>query len=94
MATATVIKEAQPQLRTVRLQVAALDRHGYLFGQKLKQSLSPMLHSVVYQELGLNWGQIRLDSADMPLFLELMQHPKFYGTSVRPAKRRPDVTSH
>ncbi|KAK3935448.1 hypothetical protein QBC46DRAFT_397481 [Diplogelasinospora grovesii] len=62
--------------------VDRLDRHGYLFGQKLAASMSPLLHSVVYRELGLNWEQIRLDSADMDLFLRLIRHPKFYGASV------------
>ncbi|KUI59658.1 Quinate dehydrogenase [Cytospora mali] len=63
-------------------RVEHLDRHGYLFGQKLTASLSPLLHDVVYQNLGLNWGQVRLDSTDMNLFLKLRQHPKFYGASV------------
>lgn len=60
-------------------KVDHLDRHGYLFGQKITASMSPLLHDVVYQEIGLNWEQIRLDSTDMDLFLQLRQHPKFYG---------------
>lgn len=60
-------------------KVDHLDRHGYLFGQKITASMSPLLHDVVYQELGLNWEQVRLDSTDMDLFLQLRQHPKFYG---------------
>jgi quinate dehydrogenase len=60
-------------------QIEKLDRHGYLFGQKLAASMSPLLHATVYRELGLQWEQIRLDSADMDLFLQLIQHPKFYG---------------
>lgn len=43
--------------------------------------MSPLLHDVVYQGLGLNWGQLRLDSDDMDLFLNLVQDPKFYGSS-------------
>lgn len=62
--------------------VSHLDRHGYLFGQKLAASMSPLLHDVVYQNLGLNWAQTRLDSTDMALFLRLRQDPKFYGASV------------
>lgn len=62
-------------------QVSQLQRHGYLFGKKLTASLSPFLHNVIYQDLGLKWGQVRLDSADIPGFLELAQHPDFYGTS-------------
>lgn len=61
-------------------QVSQLQRHGYLFGKKLTASLSPFLHNVIYQDLGLKWGQVRLDSADIPGFLELAQHPDFYGT--------------
>lgn len=61
-------------------QVSQLERHGYLFGKKLTASLSPFLHNVVYQDLGLNWGQVRLDSADIPAFLKLAEHPDFYGT--------------
>lgn len=63
-------------------KVDHLERHGYLFGQKLTASMSPLLHDVVYQNLGLNWAQIRLDSTDMDLFLKLRQDPKFYGASV------------
>lgn len=61
------------------MRVGQLDRHGYLFGQKLTASMSPLLHEIVYRELGLEWEQIRLDSTDMSLFLQLIQHPKFYG---------------
>ena len=61
-------------------RIAQLDRHGYLFGQKLAASMSPALHQVVYRELGLKWDQMRLDTADMDLFLRLIQHPKFYGS--------------
>ncbi|KAI5463602.1 hypothetical protein BGZ63DRAFT_471609 [Mariannaea sp. PMI_226] len=63
-------------------QVSQLDRHGYLFGKKLTNSLSPYLHNVIYQHLGLRWGQVRLDSADIPAFLELARHRDFYGASV------------
>ncbi|OAA43630.1 NAD(P)-binding domain protein [Metarhizium rileyi] len=63
-------------------QKTQLDRHGYLFGQKITHSLSPFLHQVIYDHLGLRWAQIRLDSADMSHFLQLAQHPSFYGASV------------
>lgn len=63
-------------------QVSQLDRHGYLFGKKLTHSLSPFFHNVVYRDLGLRWGQVRLDSADIPSFLELARHQDFYGASV------------
>ncbi|KAH6895975.1 hypothetical protein B0T10DRAFT_545565 [Thelonectria olida] len=63
-------------------EVSQLDRHGYLFGKKLTNSLSPFFHNVIYRDLGLRWGQVRLDSADIPAFLELAQHRDFYGASV------------
>lgn len=67
---------------SVEEEVSRLDCHGYLFGQKLTNSWSPFLHSVIYEDLGLNWGQVRLDSADIPSFLKLTQHPQFYGESM------------
>jgi quinate dehydrogenase len=60
---------------------STLDRHGYLFGKKIKKSLSPLLHRVIYEDLNLNWSQIRLDSDDMEQFLQLIRHPQFYGKS-------------
>lgn len=63
----------------VSTQVSLLEKHGYLFGQKITNSLSPFLHNVIYQHLGLKWGQVRLDSADMAGFLQLIQHRDFYG---------------
>lgn len=92
MATVTVTQQPSTlqasSAPTAHLQAQApplpavdhLDRHGYLFGQKLTASLSPFLHDVVYKNLGLNWAQVRLDSTDMDLFLQLRQHPKFYGS--------------
>ncbi|CAK7200579.1 Quinate dehydrogenase [Sporothrix eucalyptigena] len=62
--------------------VAHLDKHGYLFGKKLTASLSPFLHDVVYSNIGVNWGQVRFDSADIATFLQLVQDPNFYGASV------------
>ncbi|KAI8159082.1 Quinate dehydrogenase [Colletotrichum sp. SAR 10_70] len=67
---------------TIATKIEQLDRHGYLFGQKITHSLSPLLHSTIYEGIGLKWEQMRLDSADLPLFLELIKHPKFYGSSV------------
>ncbi|KPM34990.1 Quinate dehydrogenase [Neonectria ditissima] len=63
-------------------EVSRLDRHGYLFGKKLTNSLSPYFHHIVYYSLGLRWGQVRLDSADIPGFMELARHRDFYGASV------------
>jgi quinate dehydrogenase len=64
---------------TMAASVSQLERHGFLFGQKITHSWSPYLHQTIYEELGLNWAQLRLDSADMAQFLELVQHPSFYG---------------
>lgn len=62
--------------------VGHLEKHGYLFGKKLTASLSPLLHDVVYTNLGVNWGQVRFDSADIDTFLQLVRAPSFYGASV------------
>ncbi|KAK3904576.1 hypothetical protein C8A05DRAFT_13549 [Staphylotrichum tortipilum] len=85
--TTTTVTAAAPQTQPVgelklESRIDQLDKHGFLFGKKLTASMSPLLHDVVYQGLGLNWEQIRLDSTDMNLFLSLIQHPKFYGASV------------
>ncbi|KAK3367477.1 hypothetical protein B0H63DRAFT_82295 [Podospora didyma] len=82
MATATPAPVQGRQRQALAARISLLDKHGYLFGQKLTASMSPLLHEVVYRELGLRWEQIRLDSTDMGLFLELIQDPKFYGASV------------
>jgi quinate dehydrogenase len=82
--TTVTMKQEQPSLLDLRSHIDQLDKHGFLFGQKLTASMSPLLHDVVYKGLGLNWEQIRLDSTDMDLFLRLIQHPKFYGTSPIP----------
>lgn len=68
---------------SVQAETSQLDCHGYLFGKKLTNSWSPFLHSVIYEDLGLNWGQVRLDSDDIPLFLKLAQHPQFYGKHLK-----------
>lgn len=81
MATETTTITATTPLvdPAVAEETSKLDCHGYLFGQKLTNSWSPFLHSVIYEDLGLNWGQVRLDSADIPSFLKLVEHPQFYG---------------
>lgn len=63
----------------VAAETASYDRHGYLFGIKLANSFSPFFHGVIYKELGLRWGQARLDSSDMDMFLKLIEHPDCYG---------------
>lgn len=60
-------------------EVSKVERHGYLFGNPIAHSMSPLLHQTVYDNLGLKWSQYPLDSKDMNLFLELIKHPQFYG---------------
>lgn len=81
MTTTEALQQQKPLGDTLEDQMARLDRHGYLFGQKITHSLSPFLHQIIYDHLGLKWSQIRLDSADMSQFLHLAQHPSFYGES-------------
>lgn len=78
--TSTAIDDTSLEAETSRLE-----SHGYLFGQHITHSWSPFLHDVIYQDLGLDWGQVRLDSADIPLFLKLTQHPQFYGSFPSPS---------
>ncbi|OHF04635.1 quinate dehydrogenase [Colletotrichum orchidophilum] len=79
MASATPIEQVEDPIAA---KIEQLDRHGYLFGQKITHSLSPLLHTTIYEGIGLKWEQMRLDSADLPLFLELIKHPKCYGSAV------------
>lgn len=60
-------------------EVSQVERHGYLFGQPISHSMSPLLHQTIYDNMGLNWSQYPLDSKDMSLFLRLIKHPQFYG---------------
>lgn len=71
------------QLQPSDAVLSQLDRHGYLFGQKITHSWSPYLHGLIYENLGLRWAQLRLDSSDMANFLRLVQHPNFYGMEIR-----------
>lgn len=66
------------------VSVDGVEKHGYLFGQKITNSYSPLLHGSIYKNLGLDWEQFRLDSADIPYFLELVKDPRCYGMSPRP----------
>ncbi|KXJ87403.1 putative quinate dehydrogenase [Microdochium bolleyi] len=76
-ATATQTVTAQPSLAAGPEQ-----KHGFLFGTKLAASLSPMFHGTIYKDLGLPWEQHRLESSDIPAFLELLQEPNVYGSAV------------
>lgn len=77
---------------------AHLDGVAYLYGHPLLNSLSPPLHSTVYNALGLNWQQIPLSSVTgtsatypppytrsppIDKFLSsIRNNPKFVGSSV------------
>ncbi|KAI1424935.1 quinate dehydrogenase [Xylaria sp. FL1777] len=61
---------------------AVVERHGYLFGQKIAASMSPIFHQTIFNDLGWSWEQFRLDSADIPNFLKLLQDPNCFGASV------------
>ncbi|KAI3319303.1 NAD(P)-binding protein [Xylariaceae sp. AK1471] len=63
-------------------QKAVLDRHGYLFGQKIAASMSPQFHQTIFDQQGWRWEQFRLDSADITSFLKLLQDPKCFGASI------------
>ncbi|KAF4127030.1 quinate dehydrogenase [Geosmithia morbida] len=63
-------------------ETSNLERYGYLFGIKLTNSWSPFFHSVIYKELGLRWGQVRLEGSDINMFLKLIDHPDCFGSSV------------
>ena len=78
--TSQVAETVASSQEAVAPELPDLDRHGYLFGLKLANSWSPFLHDSIYQELGLQWGQVRLESSDIDLFLKLVQHPNFYGS--------------
>ncbi|EEY22400.1 quinate dehydrogenase [Verticillium alfalfae VaMs.102] len=77
-ATLTITPSAQLTNTIKAERCEAVERHGYLFGQKITHSLSPFLHGTIYNEIGLKWEQTRLDSADIPMFLELIKDPNFY----------------
>ncbi|KAJ8106725.1 hypothetical protein ONZ43_g6965 [Nemania bipapillata] len=68
---------------------AALDRHGYIFGLKLAASLSPQFHQAIFDDLGWRWEQFRLDSADIPNFLNLLQDPKCFVMLELSANNKP-----
>ncbi|KAI0144449.1 quinate dehydrogenase [Xylariaceae sp. FL1272] len=57
-------------------------RHGYLFGQKIAASMSPPFHQTIFDSLSMPWMQQRLDSADIPSFLNLLADSSCFGSSV------------
>lgn len=59
----------------------SVDRHGYLFGQKIAKSYSPLIHGTIHRDLGLRWELRLLDSTDIAEFLELLRDPACFGKS-------------
>lgn len=76
----TLYQHITMSTQTILPEVSQTERHGYLFGAPISHSMSPLLHQTVYDGLGLNWAQYPLESRDMNLFLQLIKHPRFYGT--------------
>jgi len=60
-----------------------LDKFGFLVGDPIAHSLSPLFHDTIFKTLGLNWQQQLYESTDLSAFLELMKDPKFFGTSIQ-----------
>jgi quinate dehydrogenase len=52
---------------------------GVLFGYPIAHSLSPLLHTTIYNALGLDWHFSLLESRDMPQFLEFIRDPRCFG---------------
>jgi quinate dehydrogenase len=59
--------------------ISHLDGAGYLFGYPIAHSLSPLLHSTIFQSLGLNYDYFLLPSTDLPQFMRLVRGAKCYG---------------
>ncbi|KAJ3457942.1 hypothetical protein MRS44_012051 [Fusarium solani] len=57
-------------------------RHGYLFGLKIANSYSPLIHRTIYRDLGLSWDQRLWDSTDILNFLLLLRDPACFGASI------------
>nr|OQO26504.1 hypothetical protein B0A51_05896 [Rachicladosporium sp. CCFEE 5018] len=62
--------------------VDTLDGFTGLFGYPIAHSLSPLLHTTIYNGLKLNWTYFPLSSTDIPGFLDLVRHPKCRGSGV------------
>ena len=60
----------------------AWQRTVYLFGQPTAHSLSPFFHNTVFQNVGLPWRYIRLDSKDLEDLVWLMRRDDFIGAAV------------
>ena len=54
----------------------------YLYGYPIKQSLSPLLHQIVYAALNLNWAYTINEQREIATCLQAMQYPKFHGAAV------------
>ncbi|KAH6898026.1 NAD-P-binding protein [Thelonectria olida] len=54
----------------------------YLFGHPLHQSLAPLLHSTIFNSLGVPWTYEPVDSIDKDGFLPKLRADDFVGTAV------------
>ena len=54
----------------------------YLFGQPITHSVSPTFHNSIFQELGLPWRYLRLDSQDPEDLVWVMQETSFVGAAI------------
>lgn len=61
--------------------ISKREKFGLLFGYPIAHSYSPLMHQTVYDNIGYNWQQFLFESTDMSQFLEIRQHPQFYGQS-------------
>lgn len=98
MAAPQVTTPSQPPPEEPITVPSHLDGIAYLYGHPLLNSLSPPLHQIVYNALGLNWQQIPLSSVygssdsypppytrspPIEKFLtSIRSNPKFVGSSV------------
>ncbi|KAJ5096616.1 hypothetical protein N7456_007337 [Penicillium angulare] len=68
-------------LRPAKEEVAQ-QRTVYLFGQPISHSVSPYFHNTIFQNVGLPWRYIRLDSKDLRDLAWLMHRNDFMGAAV------------
>lgn len=75
-------------ITAVTPDISKREKFGLLFGYPIAHSYSPLMHQTVYNNIGYNWQQFLFESTDMSQFLEIRQHPQFYGQSLRTVYKR------
>ncbi|EPQ32011.1 uncharacterized protein PFL1_00209 [Pseudozyma flocculosa PF-1] len=75
-------QQYSPALTAATTSATAPARRTYLFGAGIGSSLSPAFHNACYRARGLDWTLSRLDSTDMPAFLERVYADDFGGSAV------------